>query len=154
MIYELPCSFIRFYLWDVSCFSVFLLFGVLNFALPLTLCTADFLLFSYSALLDCHRLNHHLRLSPPQRKQNRKRGQNIPRPIIWSTSSVYGRLFLLCNGCVTLTLLLPEPDSLINVIAYVTFPVAALALKSPPASRLQSQSVPFKTPHGMAVMEG
>ncbi len=32
------------------------------------------------------------------------------------------RLLLLCSGCVTLTLPLPEPDSLINVIACVIFP--------------------------------
>ncbi len=50
MIHLFPCSFIRFYLWDVSRFSVFLLFGVLNFALSLSLCTTDFLFLSYSAL--------------------------------------------------------------------------------------------------------
>ncbi len=30
----------------------------------------------------------------------------------------------------------------------------ALALTSPPVSRLQSQSIPFKTPHGMATTKG
>ncbi len=32
--------------------------------------------------------------------------------------SIHTRL-LVCNGCVTRTLTLPEPDSMINMIAYV-----------------------------------